>query len=47
LERLKQLMSVHGKTRVLKIPYKKFKAQQGVDREMLYEYLFVCEKTAP
>lgn len=44
LERLKQLMKVHGKVRVLKIPYKKFKAQEGVERETLYEYLFVCEK---
>jgi adenine-specific DNA-methyltransferase len=44
MERLKELMKVHGKVRVLKIPYKKFKAQQGVERDTLFEYLFVCEK---
>ena len=42
----KQIMDVlkkKGKTKVKTIKYKKFKAQQGVKEEFVYEYIFVCD----
>ena len=41
---LKSILNMHGKVKMYKIPYKKFKAQQNVEREKLYEYLFVSVK---
>jgi adenine-specific DNA-methyltransferase len=39
-----EILKQHGKVKLYKIPYKKFKAQEGVVREQLYEYLFVSVK---
>lgn len=44
-EELKQLLSVYGTVKIYKIPYKKFKAQQNVDGDMVYEYLWFIDKT--
>lgn len=43
-DRMMDILKTHGKVRLYKIPYKKFKAQDGVDRATLYEYLFVSTK---
>ena len=47
LDRMKQLLKENhgGKIKVYKLPYKKFKAQQGVERNILYEFIFVSCKT--
>lgn len=38
---LRKILRTHGRVKLYKIPYKKFKAQQDVTRDELYEYLFV------
>lgn len=43
-ERMTEILKTHGRVRLFKIPYKKFKAQEGVERKELYEYLFVSVK---
>ncbi len=42
---IRKILRLHGKVKMYKIPYKKFKAQQNIDREILYEYLFVSIRT--
>lgn len=43
-KRMMEILKKHGRVKLYKIPYKKFKAQEGVDRDELYEYLFVSVK---
>jgi adenine-specific DNA-methyltransferase len=43
-DRMMAILKQHGRVRLYKIPYKKFIAQDGVDRKTLYEYLFVSVK---
>lgn len=44
-QRMRAILARHGRgVKLIKIPYKKFKAQEGVERPMLYEYLFVSER---
>lgn len=45
-EALRKILRTHGRVKMLKIPYKKFKAQQGVDRQDLFEYLFVSVRNS-
>ena len=38
------ILERYGKLEIVEIDYKKFKAQQGVEREKTVEYLFILEK---
>ena len=39
---IRRILAKVGKTSLKTIKYKKFKAQQGVSAEYVYEYIFVC-----
>ena len=42
---LLELLSSYGELKLYKIPYKKFKAQQNVSGDTVYEYLWFINKT--
>jgi adenine-specific DNA-methyltransferase len=44
-DELVQLLSNYGELKLYKIPYKKFKAQKNVSGDIVYEYLWVINKT--
>lgn len=43
-EELTELLKKYGSLEIIEINYKKFKAQEGVKRQTLVEYLFILEK---
>lgn len=43
-DELKELLSSYGELKLYKIPYKKFKAQNTVNGDTVYEYLWVINK---
>lgn len=43
-DEMRKILKTHGKVKLYKIKYPKFKAQEGVEREYLYEYIFVATK---
>jgi adenine-specific DNA-methyltransferase len=44
---LVELLSSYGALKLYKIPYKKFKAQQSVDGDSVFEYLWFIDKEKP
>ena len=44
-DELKELFSSYGELKLYKIPYKKFKAQQNVCVDSVFEYLWFINKT--
>ena len=46
LDILRELLLSVGDTKLFKIPYKKFKAQQTVDGDSVYEYLWIVDKSS-
>lgn len=45
-DELKELLSCYGELKLYKIPYKKFKAQQKVTGDTVFEYLWFINKTS-
>ena len=45
--KMKNLFASYGELKIYKIEYKKFKAQQNVDGDNVYEYLWYINKTLP
>ena len=43
-EELTELLKKYGSLEIIEMNYKKFKAQEGVKRQTLVEYLFILEK---
>jgi adenine-specific DNA-methyltransferase len=43
-QQMRKILKAHGKVKLIKIKYPKFKAQDGIDREYLYEYIFISVK---
>lgn len=43
---LVEMLSLYGKLKLYKIPYKKFKAQQSVSGDTVFEYLWLIDKEA-
>lgn len=46
-QELVELLSGYGALKLYKIPYKKFKAQQSVDGDSVFEYLWFVDKDMP